>query len=201
MTITPMLAASGPLPEDSAKWAYEVKWDGFRALLQASPAGVTITSRNGYDMTSRYPELEGLRHAVSAPVLLDGEIVALDADSRPDFAALWFRSRGSVDPEARLCFMAFDVLQLGGEVLMDRPYRERRGILEELSPRRSPLVHTRDAHTGRCRAVRRDQAHGSRRGRRQASRLSVPTRDPLEGVDQYQALAAAHLRAARLAPS
>jgi ATP-dependent DNA ligase len=36
MMITPMLAASGPLPEDSAKWAYEVKWDGFRALLQAS---------------------------------------------------------------------------------------------------------------------------------------------------------------------
>ena len=58
MMITPMLAASGPLPRDSAKWAYEVKWDGFRALVQASPAGVTITSRNGYDMTSRYPELE-----------------------------------------------------------------------------------------------------------------------------------------------
>jgi hypothetical protein len=62
MMITPMLAASGPLPADSAKWAYEVKWDGFRALLQASPAGVTITSRNGYDMTSRYPELECLSH-------------------------------------------------------------------------------------------------------------------------------------------
>ena len=129
----PMLAATGPLPEDSAKWAYEVKWDGFRALVQASPGGVAITSRNGYDMTSRYPELEGLSHAVSAPVLLDGEIVALGADGRPDFAALWFRNRGSADPGARLCFIAFDVLQLGAEALFTRPYRERRGILEELS--------------------------------------------------------------------
>jgi bifunctional non-homologous end joining protein LigD len=87
MMMTPMLAASGPLPEDSAKWAYEVKWDGFRALVQASPGGVAITSRNGYDMTSRYPELRGLRRAVSTRVLLDGEIVALDADGRPDFAS------------------------------------------------------------------------------------------------------------------
>jgi ATP-dependent DNA ligase len=55
--ITPMLAASGPLHPDSAKWAYEVKWDGFRALVQASPAGITISSRNGYDMTSRSREL------------------------------------------------------------------------------------------------------------------------------------------------
>jgi bifunctional non-homologous end joining protein LigD len=133
MVITPMLAATGPLPADSAKWAYEVKWDGFRALVRASPAGVTITSRNGHDMTSRYPELAGLSGGVSRPVLLDGEIVALDADGRPDFAALWFRSRGSADPGARLCLMVFDVLQLDGEALIDRPYRERRRILEELS--------------------------------------------------------------------
>jgi bifunctional non-homologous end joining protein LigD len=143
-----MLAASGLLPPDSAKWAYEVKWDGFRALVQASPAGITISSRNGYDMTSRYPELEGLRHAVSTPVLLDGEIVDLDADSRPDFAALWFRSRGSADPGTRLCFMAFDVLKLAGKVLIDRPYRERRGALDELSlegPNWStPEAHIRD---------------------------------------------------------
>ena len=131
--ITPMLAASGPLPSDSAKWAYEVKWDGFRALVQASPGGVTITSRNGYNMTSRYPELDGLSRAISTRVLLDGEIVALNADGKPDFAALWFRSRGSADPEVRLCFMAVDVLELGGKGLIDRSYRERRSVLEELS--------------------------------------------------------------------
>ena len=84
-------------------------------------------------MTARYPELQGLQEAVSIEVLLDGEIVALDAHSKPDFAALWFHSRGSADPGGRLCFMAFDVLRVGDEELIDRPYRERRRILEDLS--------------------------------------------------------------------
>jgi bifunctional non-homologous end joining protein LigD len=69
----------------------------------------------------------------SRPMLLDGEIVALNGDGKPDFAALWFRSRGSTDPGGRLCFMAFDVLEVGGQALIDRPYRERREILEDLS--------------------------------------------------------------------
>lgn len=84
-------------------------------------------------MTGRYPELQGLHGADSTAVVLDGEIVALDADSKPDFAALWFLSRGSADRGGRLCFMAFDVLEVGDEALIDRPYRERRGILEDHS--------------------------------------------------------------------
>jgi bifunctional non-homologous end joining protein LigD len=145
--IAPMLVASGPLPPDNGRWGYEVKWDGFRALVRATPDEVTITSRNGYDLTSRYPELEGLSQAVSAPVLLDGEIVALDADGMPDFAALWFRSRGSPGPGTRLCFMAFDVLKLGGDALIDGPYRERRRALEELSLT-GPHWSTSDVHIG-----------------------------------------------------
>jgi bifunctional non-homologous end joining protein LigD len=84
----------GPLRPDSCRYAFEVKWDGFRALVRASPHGATITSRSGYDMTGWYPEPQ-LGATVSVPVLLDGEIVALDAESKPDFAALWFRSRPS----------------------------------------------------------------------------------------------------------
>jgi bifunctional non-homologous end joining protein LigD len=132
-TLKPMLVSAGPLRSDSDKYAFEVKWDGFRALVHATPTGVTITSRNGYDMTVRYPELQGLRDAVSTPMLLDGEIVALNGDGSPDFAALWFRSRGSAEPGGRLCFMVFDVLRLGDEALISRPYRERRGILEDVS--------------------------------------------------------------------
>jgi bifunctional non-homologous end joining protein LigD len=132
-TLRPMLASAGPLRPDSDRYAFEVKWDGYRALVNASPRGVAITSRNGFDMTERYPELERLRDALSAPVLLDGEIVALDDTGMPDFAALWFRSRGSASDTARVCFMAFDVLELGEDVLIDRPYRERRHALEILS--------------------------------------------------------------------
>jgi bifunctional non-homologous end joining protein LigD len=128
-----MLVSSGPLQADSDKYAFEVKCDGFRALVHASRAAVTITSRNGYDMTSRFPELQALRGTVSTPTLLDGEIVALDAESKPDFASLWFRSRGSANSGAPLCFMVFDVLQLGDDALIDWPHRERRRILEDLS--------------------------------------------------------------------
>jgi bifunctional non-homologous end joining protein LigD len=99
-------------------------------LLHVSPDGVTVWSRNGHDMTSRYPELQGLRAALTTSVVLDGEIVCLDEKGNPDFAALWFRSRGSNSPA--VCFMAFDVLEVRGKDLIDEPYRERRRILEGL---------------------------------------------------------------------
>ena len=127
----PMLVTSGRLPPDSEKWSYEVKWDGFRALIEAAPSGIKIWSRNGHDMTSSYPELQALASGVRRPLVLDGEIVSLDSDGTPDFAALWFRSRGSSSPA--VCFMAFDVLEVGGKDLIDEPYRERRRILEQLN--------------------------------------------------------------------
>ncbi|HEY7876311.1 MAG TPA: hypothetical protein VIG64_14445, partial [Actinomycetota bacterium] len=132
-SLRPMLVSSGPLRPDSDKYAFEVKWDGFRALVAASPGAVVITSRNGNDMTHRYPELRAMGDAVSVPALLDGEIVALGDDGNPDFAALWFRdrSRGTYRP-GRLCFMAFDVLRVGDDDVLDRPYRERRAVLEGL---------------------------------------------------------------------
>ena len=150
-TLRPMLVSAGPLRPDSEKYAFEVKWDGFRALVHASPQAVTIASRNGYDMTGRYPKLRGLRDAVSTEVLLDGEIVALDADNKPDFATLWFRSKGSSAGE-RLCFMTFDVLQLGDERLIDRPYCERRRVLEDLSLS-GPSWCTPEVHIGEGQAL------------------------------------------------
>jgi bifunctional non-homologous end joining protein LigD len=126
----PMLVTSGTLPPDSEKWSYEVKWDGFRALIEAGPSGIKIWSRNGHDMTSRYPELQGFPGAVTTAVVLDGEIVCLDDKGNPDFAALWFRSRGS--SSRAVCYMAFDILEVGGQELTYEPYRERRRILEQL---------------------------------------------------------------------
>ncbi len=125
-----MLVTSGRLRPDSDRYAFEVKWDGFRALIEASPSGSKIWSRNGHDMTARYPELRPISAAVGKPVVLDGEIVCVDEDGKPDFAALWFRSRGSTTPP--VCFMVFDILQLDGRDLTNDPYRDRRRILEEL---------------------------------------------------------------------
>jgi bifunctional non-homologous end joining protein LigD len=81
-TLRPMLVSSGPLPRDSDKYAFEVKWDGFRALVQAAPGSVRILSRTGNEMTFHYPELLRLGNAVSQLVLVDGEIVVLDDRGR-----------------------------------------------------------------------------------------------------------------------
>ena len=128
--LRPMLVTSGPLRPDDDRYAFEVKWDGFRALVSITAKGVQITSRNGHDMTPRYPELQNLSIGSSPSVLLDGELVCLDDDGNPDFAALWFRSRGQTTPP--VCFMAFDVLELDGTWQIDESYRERRKILEDL---------------------------------------------------------------------
>jgi len=128
--LKPMLVTSGELPPDSERYSFEVKWDGFRALVDASPSGVSVTSRNGFDMTARYPELGELASGIGKRVVLDGEIVCLDDDGKPDFAALWFRSRGATRPP--VCYMTFDILSLDGDVLVDKTYRERRQILEDL---------------------------------------------------------------------
>ena len=125
-----MLVTAGPLRPDSDRYAFEVKWDGFRALIEAAPSGIKTWSRNGHDMTSRYPELQGLADAVTTSVVLDGEIVCLDDKGNPDFAALWFRSRGASSPA--VCFMVFDVLEIGAKEAINEPYRERRRILDDL---------------------------------------------------------------------
>ena len=69
----PMLATLGELPRGDG-WSYEVKWDGVRALALVEPGRLTLLSRNGNDITARYPELAGLAGSVprkALPLLLD----------------------------------------------------------------------------------------------------------------------------------
>ncbi len=138
----PMLAtpADGALPRGAA-WAYEVKWDGVRALsstrVAADGAAVwRLLSRSGRDVTVSYPELAGLAHVQDG--VLDGEIVLMQA-GRPSFEALATRMHVR-DPAqavhlARLqpvTFLVFDVLALDGVDLVSRPYDERREVLARL---------------------------------------------------------------------
>ena len=117
----PMLAEAGKLPTNDDGWAYEMKWDGVRASVEVTPAGVRIMSRLGNDVTARYPELQALADAL-APVraVLDGEIVALDESGRPSFGKL--QNRMHADARKALQFaasmpvvlMLFDVLEVDG---------------------------------------------------------------------------------------
>jgi len=111
------------LPE-GPEWSYEVKWDGYRAFAVKRGAQVTLSSRRGSDFTRTYPAVAAAVQTIQAKsAILDGEIVALDAEGRPSFQALQHRS--SLGPHT-LAFYAFDVLEREGRTLTNRPLRERR---------------------------------------------------------------------------
>src|SRR4051794_5342064 len=138
--LKPMLAVAGALPaaKDDDKWSYEVKWDGVRALVAVDGGRLSITSRNGNDVTASYPELRGLGLQLgSRQVLLDGEIVALTPEGRSDFGTLQARMHVA-NPSAGLLrstpvqLVLFDVLHLEGRSLLDKTYDERRAALEGL---------------------------------------------------------------------
>jgi bifunctional non-homologous end joining protein LigD len=155
--VRPMLARLGDLPADGEHWAYEVKWDGVRALVWIEHGElVRAESRTGRDITARYPELRGLGRALGArPALLDGEIVALDAEGRPSFERLQGRMHVAAEAAIRrraestpVTFMAFDVLHLDGRSTLARPWSERRELLEGLgldgTAWKTPAAHRGD---------------------------------------------------------
>jgi bifunctional non-homologous end joining protein LigD len=139
--LEPMLARIGPLPADGdGRWGYEVKWDGIRALAWVEGGRIRLCSRNGNDITARYPELRDLGRVLGArPAILDGEIVAFDADGRPSFERLQSRMHLASDAAVRravratpIAYVLFDVLYLDGRSLLGRSYRERREALDRL---------------------------------------------------------------------
>jgi bifunctional non-homologous end joining protein LigD len=138
-----MLATAGRLPAGDAGWAYEMKWDGLRAIATIDHGRIRLESRTGRDITHAYPELQGLAGALdgtgAASAVLDGEIVAFGGEDWPNFEALQQRMNISTAAEARtlvtatpVSYLIFDLLGLGDEVLTGRPYAERRTRLEEL---------------------------------------------------------------------
>ena len=137
-----MLAAPGEAPLVDERLAYEPKYDGIRALvaLTPDPPRVRIWSRLGNDKTGQFPEIVGtlgrFARTLKAPVVLDGEIVALDASGEPaGFQRLQGRIHGEPGREARsqpVAFVAFDILADGTEDLRSLPLVARRARLERV---------------------------------------------------------------------
>ncbi len=138
--LPPMLAGADKLPADDAKWSFEVKWDGVRAIAYARPGRLRLESRNLNEITQAYPEVRGLVEDLGMrEAVLDGEIVAFGEDGAPSFERLQRRMHVSAPSAiARLqkstpvVFAIFDLLYLDGRNLMALPYQERRARLEEL---------------------------------------------------------------------
>jgi DNA ligase D-like protein (predicted ligase)/DNA ligase D-like protein (predicted 3'-phosphoesterase) len=137
--IEPMLSRPADKPPASKDYVYEVKWDGIRAMISLDEGEVRIRGRNGLDFTKQFPELlipEQAFRATSA--LFDGEIVCLEADGRPNFAAVIHRmqqkSEGAIE-RARtkhpvVCYV-FDCLYLDGRPIVNEPLMRRREWLQD----------------------------------------------------------------------
>jgi bifunctional non-homologous end joining protein LigD len=140
--VRPMLATAGTLPAGAAagRYAYEMKWDGVRAVVYVSGGRARVMTRNDREVSRTYPELSRMADSLgSLEVVLDGEVVALDASGRPDFGLLQQRMHVTVPSQVRalvervpVSYLAFDLLYLDGRLLLDLPYAERRALLDGL---------------------------------------------------------------------
>jgi len=137
--LLPQLALSRTQLPEGDGWSYEPKWDGFRAIAFVTGDEHHLQSRNGRPLNRYFPELR----FPPGEYVLDGELVILKADGKQDFDALGQRihpaeSRVRMLAEATpVRFVAFDLLEQDGEVLLDEPFSTRRRRLEKVV--RKPL--------------------------------------------------------------
>ncbi len=141
--VRPMLATAGELPTDALSddhWAYEMKWDGVRAVVYIEGGRARVMTRNDREVAGTYPELRDMAASLGTrQLILDGEIVAFDAAGKPNFGRLQQRMHVTNAAQVRslvkqvpVNFLAFDVLHVDGRDVTGRPYDERRELLESL---------------------------------------------------------------------
>jgi DNA ligase D-like protein (predicted ligase) len=122
-----MLAVLAPQLPDGPGWSYEVKWDGYRALLHKRGTSVRLISRRDVDLTRTYPAIVKAAKSLRVQqVVLDGEIVALGGDGQPSFQALQHRTEAG---QFAIAYYAFDALDVDGRDLTPLPLSERRDHL------------------------------------------------------------------------
>jgi len=149
--LAPMLAEIADAPFNKPDWLWEPKLDGYRILAFIDEAGVKLRSRRGLDLSAQFPGLatELGRQDVRG-MILDGELVAFDADGKPSFAAMQDRAQlktaretAAADESNPVVFYCFDLLYFAGVDLRKASYTDRRRYLAQclLPTPRVQLVH------------------------------------------------------------
>lgn len=151
--IEPMLLLrTDKLPDDPARWLYELKLDGYRAVAFKTGGTVHLRSRNDNDFNARYPKVvHGLAELPNETVI-DGELIALGDDERPSFNAL--QNYGSASTP--ILYFVFDVLVLEGRDLTGEKLERRREVLER---KIVPTLVEPVRYTGTLDASLRDLIH------------------------------------------
>lgn len=152
--VEPMLASSLKEPPQG-NYRYEVKWDGIRVLLTLDEGKLTIRSRNGNDITSRFPELNLPEAFRVNNAVLDGEIVCLDAAGKADFQQVLRRLMTQKEPDISSqvkkypvhCYL-FDALFMDGRLLIHDPWIRRRIWLKDAFRKQTPYRLSEDLEDG-----------------------------------------------------
>ncbi len=133
----PMLATLESEVPKGRGWVFEVKWDGYRAIADLRGGEARLTSRQGNDLTTRFESVaKEIAKAVKTPdCVLDGEVCAIDEDGRVTFSAMQQGKSGT-----HYVYVAFDVLEVEGQALIDLPLTERQDRLAALLDRRNKVV-------------------------------------------------------------
>jgi bifunctional non-homologous end joining protein LigD len=136
--VEPMLATLTDHPFSDPNWLFEIKWDGVRALARIEDGALALRSRNSIDITKRCPELASLPDALAArQAIIDGEIVALDAQGHSSFELLQERMHVRAPSEnlfaqIPVVYFAFDLLYCDGYDLRESPLLERKQLLQRM---------------------------------------------------------------------
>lgn len=189
----PMLAGKRDRAFDDARWWFEVKWDGYRAVVGSEQGTIRARSRRGLDLLGPFPELRGL--SIPDGVVLDGEVVAFDDEGRPSFSLLQrrtgFGGSGTGD-RTPVNLVVYDILFRGADIT-DTPYEDRVALLRDLGLE-SPIVvaePTPEHGIGLFEAVRSQGLEGVvakrlgspyRQGRRSDDWLKISVRRRMRAV-------------------
>jgi DNA ligase D-like protein (predicted ligase) len=122
--IEPMLLLSAEALPKGLGWTHELKLDGYRAIAIKTSGEVLLRSRNDKDFNRKYPGIARALPAIPDETVVDGEVVAPDADGRPSFTALQNGAAG-----VAIVFYVFDVMVLGGRNVMGETLAARRDLL------------------------------------------------------------------------
>ncbi len=129
--IRPMLAISGSKPFNHPEWLFEIKWDGYRAIAETGKGGAKLYSRNQTPLSRAFPPVVDSLKRLECEAVLDGEVVAVNAQGVPDFQMLQEYKKSG---KGRLLYYVFDILHYQGRDVTGLPLVKRKELLKKIIP-------------------------------------------------------------------
>jgi len=135
--ITPMLATAIDAPFSDKDWVFELKLDGFRAIAETGKKSLKFYSRNGLSFVDRFPTISDALMKIKKQMILDGEVVLFNEQGVPDFQKLQHYEENKHFP---LLYYVFDLIELDGINLCQKPLLERKRLLKTALPKNSKII-------------------------------------------------------------